>query len=172
MSACVAPALSPDGNQMVFFSARDLFSIDLFLADPRTGQIKRRITQTALDPHYQSLEFIASAGAWDAAGRRIALGAVANGKAVLSILDAASGRVEREIPLPAGTAGFTFCQVPVVLHRGGPARMVVTAGRGERVSRNSLELDGATSAAIFERTGEVVRLDVHLPVTAAGGAAS
>ena len=96
----VAPALSPDGSEMVFFSARDLFSIDLFLADPRTGQVKRRITRTALDPHYQSLEFISSAGAWDAAGRRIALGAVANGKAVLSILDAASGRVEREIPLP------------------------------------------------------------------------
>jgi surface antigen Omp85-like protein/WD40 repeat protein len=96
----VAPALSPDGNQMVFFSARDLFSIDLFLADPRTGRVKRRITRTALDPHYQSLEFIASAGAWDAGGLRIALGAVANGKALLSILDAASGRVEREIPLP------------------------------------------------------------------------
>jgi WD40 repeat protein len=96
----VAPALSPDGSQMVFFSARDLFSIDLFLADPRTGQVKRRITRTALDPHYQSLEFIASAGAWDAAGRRIALGAVAHGKAVLSILDIPSGRVAREIPLP------------------------------------------------------------------------
>jgi Tol biopolymer transport system component len=96
----IAPALSPDGDQMVFFSARDLFSIDLFLADPRTGQVKRRITRTALDPHYQSLEFITSAGAWDAPGRRIALGAVADGRAVLSILDAASGRVEREIPLP------------------------------------------------------------------------
>jgi WD40 repeat protein len=96
----VAPAVSPDGSQMVFFSSRDLFSIDLYLADPKTGQIKRRLTHTALDPHYQSLEFIASAGAWDPTGHRIALGAVANGKAELSILDAASGRVVREIPLP------------------------------------------------------------------------
>lgn len=52
----VAPALSPDGNQVIFFSEKDLFSIDLYLADARTGEIKRRIVRTALDPHYQSLE--------------------------------------------------------------------------------------------------------------------
>jgi Tol biopolymer transport system component len=95
----VAPAVSPDGTQMVFFAQRDLFSIDLYLGDPRTGQVERRVIQTALDPHYQSLEFINSAGAWDPSGRRIAFGAVTGGKAVLSILDVRADRVEREIPL-------------------------------------------------------------------------
>jgi WD40 repeat protein len=96
----VAPALSPNGNRMVFFSQRDLFSVDLFLADPKTGKVMRRLTQTALDPHYQSLEFINSAGAFDYSGRHIALGAVANGRAVLTVLDADEQRVEREIKLP------------------------------------------------------------------------
>ena len=96
----VAPALSPDGSRLLFFSQRDLFSIDLYLASGHTGAVTQRITQTALDPHYQSLEFINSSGDWDSGGRRLALGAVVNGKAVLSVLDAASGRPEREIPLP------------------------------------------------------------------------
>ncbi len=96
----VAPALSPDGAQLVFFSEKDLFSIDLYLADARTGEIKRRIVKTALDPHYQSLEFINSSGAWDGAGRRVAFGAVSGGTAVLSVLDVSADRLEREIRLP------------------------------------------------------------------------
>ena len=96
----VAPALSPDGTRMVFFSQRDLFSVDLFLADPRNGRVIRRLTQTALDPHYQSLEFINSAGAFDYSGRHVVLGVVANGKAALTVLDVAHNVVEREIKLP------------------------------------------------------------------------
>ncbi len=96
----VAPALSPDGSQLVFFSERDLFSIDLYLADARTGAIQRRIVKTALDPHYQSLEFINSSGAWDASGQRLAFSAVSRGRPVLTLLDVVSDRVEREIALP------------------------------------------------------------------------
>ena len=56
----VSPSLSPDGTQMMFLSDRDLFSIDLFLADARTGKIERQVTKTAVDAHLQSLEFIES----------------------------------------------------------------------------------------------------------------
>jgi Tol biopolymer transport system component len=96
----LAPALSPDGSQLIFFSEKDLFSIDLYLADARTGEITRRIIKTALDPHYQSLEFVNSSGAWDSSGRRIAFGAVTGGKATLSVFDVAGDRLEREIALP------------------------------------------------------------------------
>jgi hypothetical protein len=57
----VSPALSPDGRRLAFLSNRGLFSIDLYLADAATGTIERRLTRTAVDPHYQSLEFINSA---------------------------------------------------------------------------------------------------------------
>jgi Tol biopolymer transport system component len=97
----VAPALSPDGSQLAFFSEKGRLSIDLYLADARTGRITRRVTRTALDPHYQSLGFINSAGAWDPSGTRLAFGAVSAGTAVLAVLDVRSGRFEREIPLPA-----------------------------------------------------------------------
>ncbi len=67
-----------------------------------------------------------------------------------------------EVALEAGTMGFTLCQVPVVLHRDGTASIVVTRGdaQGDRVE--GLSLDGADSAAIFERTGRISRLDVSL----------
>src|SRR5262249_60034415 len=50
----VAPALSPDGSDLAFFSEKDLFSIDLYPADARTGQIRRRLVKTATDPQLQS----------------------------------------------------------------------------------------------------------------------
>ncbi len=95
-----APALSPDGKQIVFFSERDLFSIDMFLADVETGEIKGKITKTAVDPHFESIQFIGSAGSWDFEGRRFVFGAVHKGRPLLSIYDVERGKTEREIRLP------------------------------------------------------------------------
>jgi WD40 repeat protein len=94
----VAPSVSPDGSQVVFFSEKDLFSIDLYVADAATGKIRRRLVETASDPHFDSLQFINSSGDWDATGRRFVLGGVRKGKPLLVILNGASGSREREIP--------------------------------------------------------------------------
>ncbi len=56
------PELSPDGSRLVFFSERDLFSIDMFVADARTGKVIKKITNTATNTHYESLSFLTSAG--------------------------------------------------------------------------------------------------------------
>ncbi len=100
----VAPALSPDGRDIVFFSSRGMFSIDLYRADAHTGQVAERILETALDQHFQSLEFINSSGAWDPNGRYLAFGAVSGGKAVLALFDVYGKedgkRRVREIPVP------------------------------------------------------------------------
>ena len=76
------------------------------------------------------------------------------------------------IELPPGTLGSTVCQVPVVLHREGPQRLVITRADGTSAPGTGLTLDTATSAAIFNRTGEVRRLDVYLelPHASARGA--
>ncbi len=62
----VSPEISPDGSKIMFFSERDLFSIDLYVADARTGEVLRKITDTATDAHTESLQFLSSAGSWDA----------------------------------------------------------------------------------------------------------
>jgi Tol biopolymer transport system component len=94
----IAPALSPDGKELIFLSERSLFSIELYRADVSTGRVEQTLSKTAVDPHYESLQFINSSGAFDPSGRRIALGAVAKGEPVLAIMDAQSGRREQEVP--------------------------------------------------------------------------
>ena len=96
----VAPALSPDGSRIAFFSERGLFSIDLFLANVATGKVERTLTNTALDPHYESVGFISSAGSWDDTGNRFAFGVVEKGRPVLTILDVKSGKAEKEVRFP------------------------------------------------------------------------
>jgi Tol biopolymer transport system component len=96
----VSPVLSPDGSRVIFFSERDLFSIDLFVADVATGQVLRKVTDTATDPHIDSLQFLSSAGSWDPTGRRFVVPGISRGRPVLRILDVDRGRTEREIRLP------------------------------------------------------------------------
>ena len=95
----VGPELSPDGSRIIYFSERDMFSIDLFVADAKTGKVIKKVTNTATNSHYESLSFLTSAGAWDPAGKRFAFGGLAKGQPVLTIVDIDRGRTEREIQL-------------------------------------------------------------------------
>jgi len=95
----VSPSLSPDGSQVMFLSDRGLFSIDLFLADARTGKVKKQITKTALDPHYQSLQFIQSAGSWSPDGNRFVFAGISRARPVLSLYDVKRGKLDRDINL-------------------------------------------------------------------------
>ncbi len=93
----VGPALSPDGTRIAFLSERDQLSIDLYLADTSTGRIIRKLVETASDPHFESLQFLASAGTWDPQGHRLAIGAIRGGKPVIAIIDGNNGDVKQEI---------------------------------------------------------------------------
>jgi Tol biopolymer transport system component len=93
----VAPALSPDGKRFVFISSRDLFSVELFMSDTKTGKVTRRITKTAVDTRFQSIQFINSAGSWSADGTKFVFGAVSAGKPELAFLDADSNKIIDEI---------------------------------------------------------------------------
>jgi hypothetical protein len=96
----VGPAISPDGRQIAFLSSRSFFSIDLYVADAVTGQIVRKLTSTASNPHFSSLQFIYSAGAWDSSSRRLAIATVISGHSTLAIFDVESGRTDRELTIP------------------------------------------------------------------------
>jgi hypothetical protein len=100
MATNVSPSISPDGKHIVFFSSRDLFSIDLYLAETATGRIVRKLVDTAQNSHFTSLQFISSAGSWSPNSRQFVVGGVHAGKAVLAILNIADGDVAREIEVP------------------------------------------------------------------------
>ena len=95
----VGPVLSPDGSRIAFLSSRSRFSIDLYIADATTGRIQRKLISTAADPHFDSLQFISSAGAWDPTGRRFAVAAIREGKPVIAVYNADNGDREREIDI-------------------------------------------------------------------------
>jgi Tol biopolymer transport system component len=95
----VAPVLSPDGSRVAFLSSRSRLSIDLYVADAMTGRIQRKLISTAADPHFDSLQFISSAGAWDPTGRRLAVAAIREGSPVLALYNADTGDREREIDI-------------------------------------------------------------------------
>ena len=90
----VGPALSPDGRYIAFLSARELFSIDLFLADAKTGKVIRQLVTSGRDSHFESLRFIESAGAWSPDSRRIAFVTFARGDNYLSFVDVETRKTE------------------------------------------------------------------------------
>jgi hypothetical protein len=96
----VGPALSPDGTRVVFLSERDRLSIDFYLADATNGRIVRKLIDTAADPHFESLQFLASAGSWDPKGERLAMATVRSGRPVLAVIDASDGDVLQEVRFP------------------------------------------------------------------------
>jgi Tol biopolymer transport system component len=88
----LSPAISPDGRRVVFLSERSLFSIDMFVADVATGRIGRRLVETTSDPHFDSLQFLSSAGDWAPDNTRFVFAALSGGQPVLTIVDADRGR--------------------------------------------------------------------------------
>ncbi len=96
----VGPVLSPDGSRIALLTSRNRLSIDLVVADAATGVVQRTLIRTAGDAHLDSLQFIHSAGTWDPSGERVAIAAMRRGRPVIAIVNANTGRRERDIPLP------------------------------------------------------------------------
>jgi len=94
----LGPALSPNGRLAVFFSERDRFALDLFLADVSTGRIVRKLATTTANVRFDSLQPLRSAGAWSPSGEWFAFPAVRQGRAALVLLDMRHPGRDREIP--------------------------------------------------------------------------
>jgi Tol biopolymer transport system component len=89
----LAPALSPDGRHLVFLSDAGGYSLDVYLANSRSGRVERKLLSTATDPHFDSLQFIDSAGAWSPSGDRFALATVRRGNPAITIFKMPEGDV-------------------------------------------------------------------------------
>jgi Tol biopolymer transport system component len=95
----VSPSVSPDGRRVAFLSEKDLFGIDLFVADARTGEIERKLVSANADPHFDALRFIDSAGDWSPDGEQFVFTVFAQGDNELAIVNVNNGEIERNIDL-------------------------------------------------------------------------
>jgi hypothetical protein len=93
----IAPELSPNGRYVIFLSEKNLFGIDLFLADANNGKIIRKVASSTRDGHLDDFDYIESAGTWSPEGTRFAFVAFSKGRNVLVIKDADSGKTVDEI---------------------------------------------------------------------------
>ncbi|GAB4235681.1 MAG: basic secretory protein-like protein [Ekhidna sp.] len=96
----ISPAISPDGRYMVFLSERDLFTIDLFLADVQTGRIIRKLSSNDKNNHIDAISYIESAGTWSPDGSRFAYVVFSKGRNQIVITDIKKGKIVQEITIP------------------------------------------------------------------------
>jgi hypothetical protein len=93
----LAPAVSPDGNDMVYLSQRDGFAFDLWLADARDGTVRQRLVESARDANVESLRYMNSGAAFSHDGRYLAFAAKAGGQDALNIYDLHRRRVIKRL---------------------------------------------------------------------------
>lgn len=87
----VAPSISPNGKYLAFLSEKDLFGIDLFLADAKTGKIIRKLSSQIANSHIDDFNFIESAGTWSPDSKQFAFSIFSQGKNQMLIIDVANG---------------------------------------------------------------------------------
>ncbi|CAN5550674.1 basic secretory protein-like protein [soil metagenome] len=93
----IAPRVSPDGRYVAFLSERDIFGIDLFLADAETGRVIKKLEEVGTDHHFDALRFIDSAGTWSPDGEQFAYVVFVQGDNEIALLDVASRTLDRRI---------------------------------------------------------------------------
>ena len=91
----VSPVVSPDGSEVIFLATRNLFSYDMFVADARTGEIKRKLVTADSDPHFDALRFLDSAGTWSPDGQRFAFVVAARGDNQIAVVNVRTRDIER-----------------------------------------------------------------------------
>jgi hypothetical protein len=96
----ISPAVSPDGRYVAFYSEKNLFSIDLFLANAASGRIIRRLSGVVHENEVDALNFIESAGTWSPDSKQFAFVAFSKGRNKLIVVDALDEKLVREITIP------------------------------------------------------------------------
>ena len=93
----ISPSLSPDGKHVAFFSERDLFSLDLYLANAETGRIIRKLSSTTRSADIDGFNFFESVGTWSPDGSKFIHVAVKRGQNKLVVVDVNRPRRTRHI---------------------------------------------------------------------------
>lgn len=101
----IVPSISPDGKYVAFWTEKNLFSLDLYIADAATGKVIERVTSTSFNSHIDQYSTYESSVAWSPDSRQLAFVAFAKGRNRL-LIGNTSGKISQEIDIP-GITGFS-----------------------------------------------------------------
>ncbi len=102
----LAPALSPNGERMVFISDQDML-IDLWVKN-EDGSTKR-LVKGQRSGTFESLRFLSTTISWSPDGNQLALSVKSGGKEGIYLIDSSSGKIRKKIFPPLdGVAGPAF----------------------------------------------------------------
>lgn len=97
----VSPSISPNGKYVAFFSEKDVFTLDLFIASSEDGEILTSLTSSTRTRDIDGFNFLESMGTWSPNNRHFAYVGVKKGKNKLFIVDIERPRRSpREIEIP------------------------------------------------------------------------
>ena len=93
-STNISPSLSPDGKYLAFFSDKSIFTLDLFIADARTGKILKKVSSLTRNSEIDDFSYIESGGTWSPDSKKFVFVVYSGGRNKLSIVDSETGKTE------------------------------------------------------------------------------
>jgi Tol biopolymer transport system component len=101
----LAPALSPDGTKVAYFSEKDFYFVDLWLANVADGKVERRLYKSTYSSNYETFRFINSSASWSPDGKYLAFAGKAGAHDDIIVLDVA--RNKQVATIRSGLSGVT-----------------------------------------------------------------
>jgi Tol biopolymer transport system component len=165
----LAPALSPDGSQVAYFSEKDFYFVDLYLADGVTGKVKRRILKSGVSSNYETYRFINSQANWSPDGKYLAFAAKRGARDDIVIVDVERNKQVKRIELKlSGVTTPSWSpdgqQLVFTGYDGGLSDLFVVSREGQGLRRLTQDKyadlhpvwspDGRTIAFATDRGGE------------------
>ncbi|HUM47352.1 MAG TPA: DPP IV N-terminal domain-containing protein, partial [Chitinophagales bacterium] len=92
-----APSVSPNGKYVVFLSARNIFTLDLFLADAHSRKIIRKLKTETSDAHGNALRLMESAATWSPDSKSMAFISYEAGKHYINIVQVSNRKTKEKI---------------------------------------------------------------------------
>jgi len=93
----VSPAISPGGKYIAFFSDRDIFTFDVYLAEAQSGKIIKKLAGIVKNNDFDDYDFIESAGTWSPDGKMFAFVIFEKGINKLAVIDVEKDRITKKI---------------------------------------------------------------------------
>jgi len=74
-------------NTLLFFRTRVFFTLDLFIADARTGKIIKKFSSLTRNSEIDDFSFIESGGTWSPDSKKFAFVVYSKGRNKLAVVD-------------------------------------------------------------------------------------